>query len=94
MIHKNGDLIIYVTFPHHSAVDCCMVDPIPPGVFVDVDRSRREQEHAAGSLLKVRRSGASAVNNDYNLMLQTSIICLLLFLVGMTAMVQHPTWFQ
>ena len=43
---------------------------------------------------KMRRSGALAMSNDYYWMLQTSIICLLLFLVGMTAMVQHPTWFQ
>jgi hypothetical protein len=45
-------------------------------------------------IFKIRRSGALAMSNDYYLMLQTSIICLLLFLVGMTAMVQHPIWFQ
>jgi len=31
-------------------------------------------------------------NNDY-LSLQANIICLLLALIGTTAIVKHPTWF-
>ena len=32
--------------------------------------------------------------NEHCLMLQASIICLLLFLVGTAAIIQHPAWFQ
>jgi hypothetical protein len=35
-----------------------------------------------------------AMSNEHCLMLQASIICLLLFLVGTAAMIQHPAWFQ
>ena len=35
-----------------------------------------------------------AMSNEHCLMLQANIICLLLFLVGTAAMIQHPGWFQ
>jgi hypothetical protein len=34
------------------------------------------------------------MTNDHYLMLQTGIICVLLFLVATTAVMQHPGWFQ
>jgi hypothetical protein len=34
------------------------------------------------------------MNGDSYLAFQTLIICVLLFLVGTTAVVEHPEWFQ
>ena len=31
---------------------------------------------------------------NYVALIQTNIICLLIFLVGMTAVAQHPQWFN
>jgi hypothetical protein len=45
-----------------------------------------------------KRSAASrrfcVMHDDHYLMMQASIICLLLFLGGTTAVIQHPGWFQ
>jgi hypothetical protein len=32
--------------------------------------------------------------DDGHLSLQANVICWLLFLIGVAAIVQHPTWFQ
>jgi hypothetical protein len=34
------------------------------------------------------------MRNDDLLALQTNIICVLLFLTGLAAITQHPSWFQ
>ena len=34
------------------------------------------------------------MNDQQYLTVQATVICLLLFLVGTTALIQHPTWFE
>jgi hypothetical protein len=41
-----------------------------------------------------RSSASKPMSKNQYLSLQANIICLLSFLVGMTALIEHPEWFR
>jgi hypothetical protein len=81
-----------------------MAKPLLPRALPDVDRAGGAVRRRLSSQLHDALEGASTrfcsvrriwiMSNDNYLMLQSSIIFLLLFLVGTTAIIQHPGWFQ